>query len=70
MQADYLRSFGFNGSFVGGFASYMQRQTLDTVYMTYCIDADVASCKHDNPRYVVCKVPCKYYQFSTDKRLY
>ena len=60
LQADYIRSFGFNGSFVTGFATNLQGNALNHIYMSYCIDTDYATCEYQAVKNVICKVPCKY----------
>ena len=59
LQPDYIRSFGLNHSFVPGFASHLQSNFLNTMYMGYCLQSQEVTCNAEALRTVVCKVHCK-----------
>lgn len=56
MNSDYLRSLGFNDSYVEGFASHIQNDALHEIYMSYCFASGQAWCRYDSTSNVICKV--------------
>ena len=57
MREDYIASLGLDATYVAGFASTIERQTLSSLLMTFCSDEQEISCESEASRRVVCKVP-------------
>lgn len=60
LRSDYLRSVGWNGSYVEGFAYYLQYYHLNSMLMGYCVDSGEMACKYAERRSLVCKIHCEY----------
>ena len=59
LRESYIEELRFNHSFIPGFASYMQNNVFNDMYMGYCVQSEQVTCETDEIRYVVCKIPCK-----------
>ena len=69
LQPNYIRSLRVNPAFVPGFASHLQRNVLNTMYMGYCFESGNVTCDPDALRTVVCKVQCKQHEFKPESSI-
>ena len=60
LRDSYLDELTFDSSFVSGFASYLQVNHLNDMYMGYCVSSEQVTCDPDINRQVACKIPCEY----------
>ena len=58
-RSDYLRSLGFNDSYVDGYTSQLQANVLNKIPLSYCFAGDQVTCDAHRELTTVCKVWCK-----------
>ena len=61
LRAQYIRSLYLNPSFVPAFASHLQENFLNTMYMGFCFTSREVKCDKEVSRTIICKAHCEFF---------